>query len=536
MGVSRDRSPRLKTMNAERRAITERAVDWRVVAAATLWILAASRTATAENPPASPELLESGRRAASAFQRADADGNGQLTLAEFLASRPEANRQHERRRFIVFDFDGSETLGSEEFRQLLAPLDERGKIPDPIVQAEQAAFAKWEDIFKSADKGGEGRLTRSAWPAKALSSEIPAVADVPFELWDHDHNGAVDEAEGRWLLEVAYGLTQLDGRPMRAPQGRVFAWFGFRRLDKNSNGVLSREEFVSGHDQGPEKNAELFAQLDTDRDGKLTAEETWRILWHDNVAWFFTFDRNQDGYVTTDEFIATGWATSLGRRMVRAFDGDGDRKISFAEFRGTPFANLSSNWDWPRRDANNDGRLSWNEFYLEKSPQLIAQGRWFFDHFDRDKDGFLSYAELEFDGSLDKVPPEVLFAARDLDGDGKVPFAEFFGEAKPSQSDARALDGYEMRLAAAENQFLSADKDSSDYLDREEFVDSQRAAIEASRRQAKVLSDRKTLLEGNYWVRKSVLIVNEIAFLAVVWVVMRRTRPTKAEPAAPPAQ
>ncbi|MGH7138355.1 MAG: EF-hand domain-containing protein, partial [Pirellulales bacterium] len=183
----------------------------------------------------------------------------------------------------------------------------------------------------------------------------------------------------------------------------------------------------------------------------------------------------------------------------------------------------SSDWYASRRDADNDGRLSWKEFNIEEPPMLTAQCRYIFRRFDLDKDGYLSYAEWDFEVDLEKVPPEAWFAAKDLDGDGKLTFSEVFAEKKPADGDPRAMDRFEMRVAAAENRFLSDDQDGNGYLDLDELTRSRQSASEAARRHSKALSNRKTMLEGNYWVRKSVLVVNEIVFLAIVWMVVRRT-------------
>lgn len=511
-------------MGDEQRAMRVRDLGLAVLVFGLLGtVFAAPRFAGAADPmPVQNQALA--ERAAADFKRADADGDGQLTLAEFVAPRPETNRQDDQRRFLVFDFDASGTLNGEEFRQLSAPTDERGAIPDPMVEIEQAALAKWQAAFNAADKDGAGRLSKQQWPAGQIARELPALADVGFELWDRDHNGQVDQNEGRWLLEVAYGLTRPNGDPLRTTTGRVFSWKYFRMVDKDRDGLLSRDEFVAGHHQGKEKNALIFDALDADKDGSLTAEETWTLLWHDTLAQFFAYDRNGDGYLTTEELLAIApWGRSIAQRSARAFDDDADGRLSFREFRGTTFANEASDWVQLRNDADKDGPSSWPEFYLEKPPLLIAQSRWFFDRFDLDKDGFLSLAEFEFDVDLSKVPAEIAFAATDLDADGKLVLTEFFSEPKPPETDPSALDRYEMRLAAAENRFLADDRDSSGDLDLAEFTESRRAAVEAARRQEKVLSDRKTMLEGNYYVRKGVLVVNEMVFLAIVWTVVRRT-------------
>lgn len=49
----------------------------------------------------------------------------------------------------------------------------------------------------------------------------------------------------------------------------------FKRLDSNSDGSVSKDEYMAGPraKQDPAKGAENFTKLDKDKDGKLTKEE-----------------------------------------------------------------------------------------------------------------------------------------------------------------------------------------------------------------------------------------------------------------------
>ncbi|MGH7139350.1 MAG: hypothetical protein ACREHD_26695, partial [Pirellulales bacterium] len=280
----------------------------------------------------------------------------------------------------------------------MSPVDERGDVPDPIVEIEKAALAKWQAIFAAADGNRDAALSRSEWPEERIEAEMPALNGVSFELWDRDGSGTVTVEEGAGLLEVAYGLRRPDGRLLRTAKGLVLSWNYIRLLDRDGDGGLSRDEFVPKYLLGEAKNAARFSELDADQNGRLDDDEMAPAFWRDTLGEFLGLDADRDGRLTTEDILKFGYAEGIGRRTVRACDDDGDGKLSFIEFRATPFENPSSDWYAPRRDADNDGRLSWKEFYTEKPPLLIGQNRFIFDRFDRNHDGFLSVLEFTIEG------------------------------------------------------------------------------------------------------------------------------------------
>lgn len=363
-------------------------------------LLVVVASAAADEQPL-PSSAKSRDTVAEQFVRADRDGDGYLSFGEFL-SEAEPKSADGQRRFQVFDFDVDGKLSLGEYRSLCAPPNDRGNVPDPMVALEQAAIENWQRLFAAADGDASGGLTRAEWPRAELAADLPALADTFFSLWDLDRDDRVTLAEGRRVLETAYGLVLHDGRPLRTRAGHVFNLSAFRKLDVDGNGRLSREEFVSGNSSGRDTNAALFAKCDGDRDGQLSFEEAWQLPGHDMVSAFIELDR--DGSLALDTLFVHGVLgnnvdENLGRRMVRAFDDDFDGTLSFAEFRRTPLANPSSDWFALRLDKDHDRRLSWQEFCVERAPFLVGQSRYFFDRFDLNRDGFLSFVEFDFDGS-----------------------------------------------------------------------------------------------------------------------------------------
>jgi Ca2+-binding EF-hand superfamily protein len=150
-------------------------------------------------------------------------------------------------------------------------------------------------VASAADRNGNGSLSAAEFGAWLELHERVAEAHVPvtvldhgrglFELPDADRDGSlsVRELQGAWDRLSADGCAS-DGKFDRAKlphqlfatvsRGHPVAALGapgrggpewFRAMDRNGDGDVSRREFT-----GP---AQVFAKLDTDADGLLSAEE-----------------------------------------------------------------------------------------------------------------------------------------------------------------------------------------------------------------------------------------------------------------------
>lgn len=77
------------------------------------------------------------------FHSQDQNGDGRLSLEEYLASLRAADPKIPRRDFKVVDFDGDGKLTLEEFKALpgLLPAAERGAVVDPIADLATDRFA-----------------------------------------------------------------------------------------------------------------------------------------------------------------------------------------------------------------------------------------------------------------------------------------------------------------------------------------------------------------------------------------------------------
>ena len=111
-----------------------------------------------------------------------------------------------------------------------------------------------------------------------------------------------------------------------------------------------------------------FAQIDTDQDGKITAEEMAAY----QAARFAAMDANGDGFVDAAELQAHMMAQAAERaearaaRMVSRMDTDGDGKLSAAEMQAGPRRDGASGDRFARMlerlDTDKDGALSREEW------------------------------------------------------------------------------------------------------------------------------------------------------------------------------
>lgn len=196
-----------------------------------------------------------------------------------------------------------------------------------------------------------------------------------------------------------------------------------------------------GHRGDDGDTGHVFARLDRNRDGMIDLAEMRRA----RDGWVAQVDRNGDGRISRDEFLAAPPHGRNGRvsPMLRArrakvfarIDMNRDGVIDAAEREAS-----LKRW-FARRDLNTDGRLSYEELRAARkrwlawrgtapqrragrqgAPQGDASRQRGIARFDRNADGVISFAELRA-ARADRME------AIDRNRDGRVSYDEFVNRA-----------------------------------------------------------------------------------------------------------
>jgi Ca2+-binding EF-hand superfamily protein len=237
------------------------------------------RVVAGENPLAG--LVEGGVESASgvitqirflnaareAFEKLDADGNGQLEGDEVLALREALGMRNRKAealfkqmdengdgRVLRYEYKGED----EEFFRLdengdgLVTLSEmlKGKAPAPkgaVPTKQKAESVLADDLFKEWDRDEDGQLAPDEFKG---SREI-------FDRLDKDGDGYLSSAELRPAAAAPKGARPAAAEEPPAAKTPSAA--------KGVLGAIAREEF-----KGPQS---LFDQIDANKDGSLSPEE-----------------------------------------------------------------------------------------------------------------------------------------------------------------------------------------------------------------------------------------------------------------------
>ena len=247
-------------------------------------------------------------------------------------------------------------------------------------------------------------------------------------------------------------------------QGRGVSRMRFQEMDRNNDGVITRQEWngsdrsfevhdwnrdgrLSGEEVGlgrqrqsqiepPDHNPNRFERnlnwtrqnftaLDHNRDGKLTSNE-----WHFDLETFRRVDRNRDNAINLAEFMGEGNDDDRGDNF-DDLDYNNNGRVERSEWHGG-----LDDFRW--LDKNNDGVLSRYEVAGNQN-SLDTYDE--FAGLDYDRNGTLSRAEWHWSN--------VSFTQRDTNRDGAISKREFDASGgAPGATPATAAGSQTVRVSA----------------------------------------------------------------------------------------
>lgn len=207
-------------------------------------------------------VVDANARYKTLFETADTDKNGYLDKKEAEANRVFGGL------FTAMDRDND---GMLYLKEMVAYLDQMAKFREMALKGCTSLVIRNEGkgVFDLIDADGDGRLSvrelRNAGKALLKLDQDEDGALAPLEV-PRSYRGSFEQGAAG-VSPASQAIAVRLGGPMTEPPAPVRAkgplWF--RKMDRNRDGDVSRAEWLGAE--------EKFAEVDTDRDGLISADE-----------------------------------------------------------------------------------------------------------------------------------------------------------------------------------------------------------------------------------------------------------------------
>ena len=379
------------------------------------------------------------------FEWKDVNRDQQLELSELLRGEEGRWAAFVRRVITLYDTDQNGTLSFTEWKNSPDCIREMGNL-----------------LLQPRDLDGDDRINMQEILTDVDPSKVKNLR-AHFEKFDLNHDRFLDREEFPVNTNLFDGATTLWG-------GNALVIF--KRLDNDGSGSLSRDEFrkyefpdyvqknenTRARFERFQKNADqILDRFDKDRNHQLSLEEFAPSV----TLLFSRLDQDQDSRLSLDEYriwISKKVPLEQVRYDFKLYDQDQNQSLSIDEFKVTPLFHPSDDMLFAFFDQDHNDALSLAEFQRQKPDSFAADLKWNFHRYDANNDDRLSLQEFSNRGAGIELESLTLFKQKDSDSNGKLTTEEFTDRI-PSKN----------QIEWALKSFSVADKDKDGLLTQDEF-------------------------------------------------------------------